>query len=503
MKKRMQSTLAALLALLTLLPLAACGNDTSTDAKTTTASAQDTNAPDETTAPETEDDGLDANGFLRDNLPDDLQLTQKEVTMLYWEDVEEPEFFVEGETGEVINDAIFQRNRAVEERLGITLSFTSTKGNAGNLKNFVTFVGNSVMANDYSFDIIGGYSQTMANVAYNQYLLNLYDLEYFDFEMPWWPTLLTEEALVDGKLFFVSGDISTNLLYKMYANFFNKTILADYNLEDPYQLVKDGKWTIDKMFEMATGVYKDLDGDNQKSLTDQFGVFIGNLDIDTYFYGSGLRTTDKNEDGTIKVSDSFFGERAQELLEKLTSMIYTSQDGNYLYGPSAHFAEGRVLFYADRAVRAMNTFNVDGLEFGIVPAPKWNEAQESYYTCAGNPFTLYGMPINCREPDEMSAVLECLASESYRRTTPAIFETSMKVKYSQDEDSAQMYDIIRENITFDLGRIFGITMGDITQTQYRNAVVAGNNVWASSGASLTKMLNNYINKVNAALTEAG
>lgn len=100
-------------------------------------------------------------------------------------------------------------------------------------------------------------------------------------------------------------------------------------------------------------------------------------------------------------------------------------------------------------------------------------------------------------------MLECLASESYRRTTPAIFETSMKVKYSQDEDSAQMYDIIRENITFDLGRIFGITMGDITQTQYRNAVVAGNNVWASSGASLTKMLNNYINKVNAALTEAG
>ena len=503
MKKRIRSTIAALLALLTVAPLAACGSGDAGSAQTTTAAPIVKDTPAETTAPETVDDGLDANGFLRDTLPEDLKLTQTEVSMLYREDVEEPEFFVDGVNGEVINDAIYARNQAVEDRLGIKLSYIGQKGNAGNLKTFVAHVGNSIMTNDYAFDILGGYSQTMANVAYNQYLLDLYNLEYFNFDMPWWPSLLTEEALVNGKLFFASGDISTNLLYKMYSNFFNKQLIKNYNLEDPYQLVKDGKWTLDKMFEMATGVYKDLDGNGTKDKADQFGVIVANLDIDTYFYGSGLRTTDKNEDGTIKISDSYFGERSQELLEKLNRMIFVSEDGIYKGDAANAFAQGRALFYADRAVTAMKTFNVEGLEFGILPAPKWDEAQEEYYTCAGNPFTLYALPINCRQPDQMSAVLECLASEGYRRTTPAIFETSMKVKYSQDEDSAQMYDIIRDAVTFDLGRVFGITMGDMTQTLYRNAVSSGNTVWSSTSAAYKKMLGNYVKRVNEALLNAG
>ena len=289
----------------------------------------------------------------------------------------------------------------------------------------------------------------------------------------------------------------------MYANFFNKEMIRSYQLEDPYQLVKDGKWTIDKMFEMSTGVYKDLDGNGQKNNADQFGTIIANLDIDTYFYGAGLRTTEKKEDGTLAVSASFFGERSQDLLEKLNHMLFVSEDGIYKGDAANAFAQNRALFYADRAVTAIKTFNVEGLEFGILPAPKWEEAQEDYYTCAGNPFTLYALPINCREPDEMSAVLECLASEAYRRTTPAIFEISMKVKYSQDQDSAQMYDIIRGAVTFDLGRIFGITMGDLTQTAYRNAVSSGNTVWASTAAVYQKQLNKYVDKVNEALLSAG
>ncbi len=500
MTKRIRSIIALLLAFLMIAPLAACGNADG-DSTSTTAAPAVNNDPASTDPVETAPPTHDANGFLLDSLPEDLKLTQKEVTMLHW-NAENPEFFVEQANGEVINDAIFSRNQVVEERLGITLKFNEQKGNNSNLANFATYVGNSLMANDYAFDFIGTYSQTAANLAYNKYLMDISRLEYFDFEKPWWPSLLTEEGTVNGKLFFVSGDISTNLLYMMYVTFFNKELLTNYNLEDPYTLVKEGKWTLDRMGEMAVGVYQDLNGDGQKGKEDQYGILVNNLDIDAYFYGSGLRTTDKDADGTLIIAESYFSERSQALNEKLNQLLFVSEDGIYNAGRDV-FAEGRALFYSERAVSAIKHFNVEGLSFGILPAPKWEEAQEAHYTCSGNPFTLYAIPLNCRQPDEISAVIECMASEAYRRTTPAIFETSLKVKYSQDEDASLMYDIVRDGVTFDLGRFFGMTMGDLTQTIFRNVVAGGHTNWLTSSKVYTKMLSNYCKKVNDALLAAG
>ena len=96
--------LAALLATLMLVgSLAACGGP---------VEEHDTTAPDGTTAAATETEGETE---LTDSLPDDLDYEEDEIVILsrYREGWTSGEIAVKGLISEPVNDAVFERNKAV------------------------------------------------------------------------------------------------------------------------------------------------------------------------------------------------------------------------------------------------------------------------------------------------------------------------------------------------------------------------------------------------------
>ena len=97
----------------------------------------------------------------------------------------------------------------------------------------------------------------LASLTYSQMLVDLTSTDYLYFSNPWWSSGLIKNTSVYGKLYFASGDISTNMLQMMYAVFFNKTLADEYQLGDLYQLVIDDEWTLDKMLTLAEGIYKE------------------------------------------------------------------------------------------------------------------------------------------------------------------------------------------------------------------------------------------------------
>ncbi|MBQ8402368.1 MAG: hypothetical protein IJX14_10630, partial [Clostridia bacterium] len=107
--------------------------------------------------------------------------------------------------------------------------------------------------------------------------------------------------------------------------------------------------------------------------------------------------------------------------------------------------------------------------------------------------------IDARDPDMSEAVLECLASESHRTVVPALFETGMKVKYAQDDEAAQMFDLIRASAVFDFGRVFNESMNGLTYALFRNAVIGKKDNWMSIYASNEKALTTALEKVVTAL----
>ena len=97
--------------------------------------------------------------------------------------------------------------------------------------------------------------------------------------------------------------------------------------------------------------------------------------------------------------------------------------------------------------------------------------------------------------------MECLASESYRTVSPALFETALKVKYAADDGTAEMYDILRASVTFDIGRIFTDSMSSLTYSLFRNAIINGSSDWASiyknNESSLTAKFSDVITALAA------
>lgn len=460
----------------------------------------------DTSSPEDTEGGpsTDTGGYLKDNLPDTIDYGGKTVTMLYWNDVEHTEFEVANLTGELVEDAIYSRNRAVERRLNVTLSYYGIPGNVNNIASFVKAVETMVQAGDHSYDIIGSYSSTAGTLAYNALAADLLELDNLDFEMPWWPEELISTSTLSGHLYFCSGDISTNLLHMMYACFFNKSFITDFNLEDPYALVDGGKWTYEAFERMTVGIYSDLDGSTAKSDDDRYGYATYWLHLDGLFGSVGIKSVEKNEKDLLMISQSYGSAKTQDFLEYINSMFNDSLDWYYMGTSGAKtqqkiFAEGRSLFMTERVRVCQNVLRFTETSYGILPIPKYNESQEDYITTMAMPFTMYSVPVNVSDGEIVGAVLECLASEGYRQVTPALFEIAMKTRYSSDDISSRMYDIVRENVTFDLGRIFNESLGKIPNATLRGLVDAGASSWISVYKSLEKSLGNYIGQINKAL----
>ena len=329
------------------------------------------------------------------------------------------------------------------------------------------------------------------------------ECEYLNFDQPWWSQLLLEQATFGDKMFFASGDISRNALEMMYVCYAHNGLLEKYNLQNPQELVEPGDWTYEKFIEMCHGVYED-DGDGVKNCTDSggdtFGYVTSGIHLDPWFYGSGATICERGENGKIIESPSFSGERVTNTVDMLVDFLYNSEYGMYTDNVTHQnaFGQGRLLFMMERARVSHNTLASEygDVKFVILPCPKYDKDQEEYITVMGNPFTLYAIASDIQNPKMASAFIECFASEGYRQVTPAVFELSLKTRYVSDSLSGRMYDMIRENITYDVGRLFSSEL--IEQKTFRNAVISHQS-WASAVAKVSKLLAVQLTKLNDAL----
>lgn len=502
----MKKLLAAILAALTVLTcLTACGNPSEpaeTTLSTTTGATSDTQTT--TTAVTTE-------SIYDDDLPDELNYNGEELSILYWNDVARVEFEVEEQTGDLIGDAIFQRNAAVEERLGLELDWHGIPGSYWVQEDFVRQAANDVHSGG-EFDVFASYSMAAVTMTLQGLFRNLMEADHLNLDKPWWPQSLAENSTVNGKLYFCSGDISTNLLHQMFIMLYNKQLADEYKIPDLYEIVNKGEWTIDKMTELAQGAYSDLNGNSTPDAADQFGISVRqHLVFDSFFISSNLHSLDKDANGTLIMSDELTSEKAHNLVGKVISIFHESPYAAYptvIEGWSnAGFADGRALFIIDLSnVTSSDEFADTAVTYGVLPTPKYDAEQEKHITCLEFGFTMYSASITVDDAkrDMIGAMLECMASEAYRTVTPAVFETAMKLKYSSDSADSAMYDIIRNGISFDTGRIFCEPLDKLTFSAFREACNLATPNWTSimkaKGKIIQKKLETLIETL-AALPE--
>lgn len=510
MQKNKLRVLSALLAaILSAGALASCsgGSDTPDTQNTTApnANATDTTAPAEETTP-----GTTARSEAKDNLPADLRFEGETINIVYRNEDWYANWDMIGtdNSGDIIWDAIWQRNLNVEERFGIELNIqpTSTIG----LNNVANELKQLVFAGSDEYDIICSTANTTVQQALYPYLYELSEMENLDITQPWWRTNGIESLSFDGKHYrYLMGDHMLNDYLKCGVMFYNKDIYENVN-GDPdamYQTVLDGKWTLDKLAELTESAYADANGSGAEDVGDTFGLMVpkGYTEATVHMvYGCDIETFKRGDDGLPDLS-VFNNEHTIGIIDKMNQVLHQTK-GVYLSdasidGSPKYFAENNSLFWSGRLTNAVSaTMREMESDYGVLPMPKYDEDQKEYITLIHTSATVTCVPksVSASRASILGAVLEGWASEAYRTVITPFIESALKLKYSRDALSGQVIDIVFENPVISFVDMYGSSMNQILDTAVLSQITSGKNNFASVMAKLAspaqKSLSNYIEK---------
>ena len=373
---------------------------------------------------------------------------------IYWYCVD---VFAEAENGEPVNDAVYRRNRILEDKFNIEISEIRQGDVAG-------FAQKLIKSGSDDFDVMYPTMTGAGTLIQNGYLLNLYEVPYLDFTKPWWNKTANDSITIGGKLYAAAGNITTMTNDATWVCLFNKEIIRDLGLQDHYQLVKDGKWTIDVMHENARTATKDLNGDGELTPEDQWGA-IGQYECAyCLFAASGQFIVNKNDgdypdlvlnnDRTVSAMTKIV-----DLMTDKTAYInaddYHGKYENVWIDITTNvFAESRCLYLLTN-IEIVKNLRAMEANFGILPLPKFDETQEKYYSTMqyGNA-SCVAIPITSSNRERTGTIVEAWAAESVDTLTRAYYDITLKGKNARDDESEDMLDLIFSTRVIDQGMFF-------------------------------------------------
>ncbi len=403
------------------------------------------------------------------DIPDDLKFNGEEVRIAMhpiggenWQDWLSRDIDAEEYNGEIINDAVYSRNLAVEEKLNVKITGIETTDMANKVKQ-------QVMAGTDDFHISTERIAGLDNIVRTGCYVNFYDLPYVDLEKPWYDQNMVDACTILNQLYFVTGDLLILDDDSTAAMVFNKDLVRDYNLESPYGLVSNNQWIFDKMNEMVTGAAKDLNGDGKMDVDDQYGLMWQRDGVVSFFHAAGGRITQNNSEGIPEFSIE--NEQSINVFNKIFEIMYRDdivinlhhyegkQDIYQLQ--TKMFKENRVLLMWIR-MRVVETLRDMETDFGIIPMPKYTSEQPDYYhTVSRYTSAAIGVPNSAAVNfDLVGAVLESLSAESRYTLREAYYDKNLGTKLARDPESTDMLDIIMNSRVYDTGDIYNI--GNLT-----------------------------------------
>jgi hypothetical protein len=289
----------------------------------------------------------------------------------------------------------------------------------------------------------------------------------------------------------------------MFVNFYNKELVAASQYENLYDVVDDGKWTLDFLIKMSRDMYKDTDGSGTVNEGDTVGYATSTvLYVDPYWSSCDIRIISKDEDNCL-VYD-LDTEKLSSVVDKLIELYHNSNawvddssgDDGKQNSLGNIFSSGAAASTTMRlcSVETEQFISMES-EYGVIPVPKYDEAQDKYYTYLHDQFTSYGITsVHAKDEEKvqmLGAVLEALALESYKVVVPAYYETALKGRYLEDSESWRMLDMIYENVKIDAGVLYTKVLDSIHQAP-RDMVKNGANYVASSYKAKAKAIKNRL-----------
>ncbi len=487
MKTSFKKTLALLLAAMTFaLLLASCGEAETPAAPSGTvpsAAADVTETAAAYDAPET----ADFNGY-------DFRIAIK--------NARNTDHFVmipSEQNGEVINDAVFLRNSRVSENYNIKISGVVDPDDTTADK-----VKTAVLAGDDYCDVALYGMRDHFTHAQEGYLLDVNTIDAFDFSQPWWDGKLLDSFRIYGQNYCFTGDLTTHDDLLILIMLYNTKLYEDYGFENSYDMVSGGTWTFDRFWGMAKTASVDLDGDGVMTFDDQWGFLTETAAWYYYSTGCGLMPLKPDSDGgyVFTLDD----EKTYTIIEKTKAMVtntdisYFANDGKVgiRSGTSVwDSVEGMFMdnlgLFKSGCFNDVTRYRDMSADFGILPMPKFDEAQESYYDLVTYHTDACVLPNTVTDPERSALILSALSYESMLTVNPCFYDIFLNEKLVRDEESKGMVDIILKTKVYDLN--FTVQLSDLSKIMENISISRDDNFasqWASAKDSANAKLEQFL-----------
>lgn len=411
----------------------------------------------------------------------------------------------EGEGSDPISEAIYKRNKWVEDRLNVKIKPRYEAYHTP--ENHAIMVRNTLMNGDDSFDVTMLQLDLAGELVLGGWFYDLrkwvpYVKDSLSGGAAWWPEEVNTAFTVLGRQYVGVSDLNFSSARTTPCYVFNKQMVEDENIavslgyNSLYDYVKAGEWTIENVYIMVKDRYDDNTtsgaGVDERDDSDTYGILAsGDRFVKNHAISAGFRTVMNDGETTPEITPyatilAFKGTLTS--ISKLASCpgYYESTETRAF----SMFVEGQALLYAttlgeleDRALRDSE------VAFGILPLPKSSTAQKEYYASLSSTVSTVEIPTvwySTQRMDMVGAVIEVLSAESYRTLLPTY--RSLLLDYKENKDGTT-YDFASDEM---LGYILDGRLGDFSQLHSQSSCL-----WAIGPSGEGVGLYNIIDKLEA------
>ncbi len=365
-------------------------------------------------------------------------------------------------TGELYNDASYQRELALEDKFGIDFVYETTEH--GDVTT--EMVERDVMAGSASYDLVKGYMLVTGQALMSKgCLMDVSNFQTLDLSADWWMDSLEETYAINDKLYFLTGSIVGNHFLDSACMVFSKQVAENYGITGIYDIVDAGDWTIDKMIEVASVIPTNTDG----SGTWRYGMAPSRHVGSDLLFASGLSITQRDENGEIFIPEAlpkelsdfadrmsaFLGDDTQNCCMRDTRSGRENCEEKYGYDSiDAMFEDDKILFMFTSAELVTNLRALD-VEFGVIPEPKKDDTQADYISYGDGAGWCVYVPKVVRDVEFVDTVTEAMAALSDEYIKPAYLDKMLKGRSTDDVESRKYIDMVFNARVNDLLDVYG------------------------------------------------
>lgn len=370
------------------------------------------------------------------------------------------QIWVEAETGDVVLDSVWKRNREVEEYFGVVVTPRAIPYN-----DLADTVRREVQSGEDTTDLIAHAPTRLAPLAAEGMFIDINTLDSLDTDKPWYVKGVNSELEIAGKQYLFLTDLGFVFTSAANIMLYNRDMAESFSLPDLQKTALEGKWTLDLFEKAMKGVSSDLDGNGVQDASDRYGIAIfWNEMTDTIPFALGQKITERDKDGKpVIVLNS---EKMINIIERLDTVFNKSGDvyfsdtakGESWKTQQEMFRDGKTLFAIMNIASITKRLRDMQDDYAALPMPKYDEKQEKYYTGSSvDSSAVFALPKTAPDVDFAALITDAMSAKGAELVLPAYVDTAIKVKFSNDEESKVIYDLILDGRTIDFAAIYDST----------------------------------------------